>query len=92
MKPDRNDADDLIVLTRVAPELALLIDDEPPKYRFLTNRIANSDVPAELIHYIRGRYYVRRADLPALATALGLHLKQTGRRPAARSHTTRSAA
>jgi hypothetical protein len=80
---------ELIVLTRVAPELALLIDDEPPKYLFLTNRIANSDVPADLIHYIRGRYYVRRTDLPALATALGLRLKPPSR---SRSASRRSAA
>jgi hypothetical protein len=83
---------ELIVLTRVAPELALLIDDEPPKYRFLTNRIANSDVPAELIHYIRGRYYVRRSDLPALAQTLGLRLKQPGHSRAASRSRPRSAA
>jgi hypothetical protein len=75
MKTDSHAPDDLIVLTRAVPELALLIDDERPKYRHVANRIANADVPAELIEYIRGRYYVRRSNLPAFAQALGLRLK-----------------
>jgi hypothetical protein len=78
MTTDLSDTDDLIVLTRVAAELASLIDDEPPKYRFTANRIANAAVPAELIHYIRGHYYVRRSNLRAFAQALGLRLRQPG--------------
>src|SRR3954463_15920833 len=46
MKKDHDVPDDLIVLTRVVPELAPLIDGELPKYRHVTNRIANADVPA----------------------------------------------
>src|SRR4051812_36281631 len=42
MKSDRNDTDDLIVLTRVAFELAPLIVGLPPKYRYTANRIANA--------------------------------------------------
>lgn len=76
MKTDSHAPDDLIVLTRAAPELASLIDDEPPKYRYVANRIANADVPADLVEYIRGRYYVRRSNLSAFAEALGLRLKQ----------------
>ena len=72
---DQNDTDDLIVLTRVAHALVPLIDGEPPKYRHVANRIANADVPADLVEYIRGRYYVRRSNLPAFAEALGLRLK-----------------
>jgi hypothetical protein len=89
MKPDRNDTDDLIVLTRVPPELASLIVGLPPKYRDLTNKLANAEVPAELVEYIRGRNYVRRSNLPAFAQALGLQLKQhdcprSGTSPASR--------
>ena len=76
MKPDRNDTDDLIVLTRVAFELAPLIVGEPPKYRHTANRIANGAVPTELVEYINGRNYVRRSNLRAFAQALGLQLKQ----------------
>jgi hypothetical protein len=76
MKPDRNDTDDLIVLTRVAQELVALIDGEPPPYRATASRIRNADVSADLVEYIRGRYYVRRSNLPAFAQALGLRLKQ----------------
>jgi hypothetical protein len=75
MKSDQNDTDDPIVMTRVPSALAALIDDEPPKYRYVANRIANADVPADLVEYIRGRYYVRRSNLRAFARALGLRLK-----------------
>jgi hypothetical protein len=75
MTIDLSATDDLIVLTRVAFELAPLIVGEPPKYRHVANRIANADVPAELVEYIRGRNYVRRSNLPAFAQALGLQLK-----------------
>jgi hypothetical protein len=91
MKPDRNDTDDLIVLTRVAHALAPLIDGEPPKYRHVANRIANADVPAELVEYIRGRNYVRRSNLAAFAQALGLQLKQPAPTRPARSRASRSA-
>ena len=77
MTIDLNATDDLIVLTRVAFELAPLIVGEPPKYRHTANRIANGEVPADLVEYIRGRYYVRRSNLPAFAQALGLQLKQS---------------
>jgi len=90
MTIDLSATDDLIVLTRVAFELAPLIVGEPPKYRHVANRIANADVPAELVEYINGRNYVRRSNLPAFAQALGLQLKQpdcprSGTSPASRS-------
>jgi hypothetical protein len=75
MKKDPDALDDLIVRTRVAHELAPLIDGLPLNYRDTANRIADADVPAELVEYIRGRYYVRRSNLPAFAEALGLRLK-----------------
>jgi hypothetical protein len=82
MKKDPDALDDLIVRTRVAHELAPLIDGLPLNYRDTTNRIANADVPAELVEYIRGRYYVRRSNLPAFAEALGLRLKPSSMPPA----------
>jgi hypothetical protein len=91
MTVDRNDTDDLIVLTRVPPELASLIVGLPPKYRDLTNKLANAEVPAELVEYIRGRNYVRRSNLPAFAQALGLQLKQPAPTRPARSHASCSA-
>ena len=86
MTSDRNDTDDLIVLTRVAPEMAPMIDGLPLPYRATANRIRNGDVPAELVEYIRGRYYVRRSNLTAFAQALGLQLKQPAPTRPARSH------
>ena len=75
MKADSHALDDLIAMTRTAHEMVPLIDDEPPKYRYVANRIANGEVPADLVEYIRGRYYVRRSNLAAFAEALGLRLK-----------------
>ena len=83
MKTDLSDTDDLIVLTRVAHELEPLIVGLPPKYRYAANRIANADVPANLVEYIRGRYYVRRSNLPAFAEALGLRPKPSSLPPVA---------
>jgi hypothetical protein len=91
MTIDLSATDDLIVLTRVAFELAPLIVGEPPKYRHVANRIANADVPADLVEYINGRYYVRRSNLRAFAQALGLHLKQPAPTRPARSHASCSA-
>ena len=91
MKTDSHALDGLIVLTRVAQELVALIDGEPPKYRHVANRIANADVPAELVEYINGRNYVRRSNLPAFAQALGLQLKQPAPTRPARSHASCSA-
>ena len=91
MTIDLNATDDLIVLTRVAFELAPLIVGEPPKYRHVANRIANADVPAEKVENINGRNYIRRSNLPALAQALGLQLKQPAPTRPARSHASCSA-
>jgi hypothetical protein len=89
MTTDLDNADDLIILTRVAPEMAPLIVGLPLPYRHVANRIRNAAVPAELVEYIRGHYYVRRSNLPAFAQALGLQLKQPA--PTARSRASRSA-
>jgi len=91
MKKDPDALDDLIVRTRVAHELAPLIDGLPLNYRNTANRIADADVPAELVEYIRGRNYVRRSNLPAFAQALGLQLKQPAPTRPAHSHASCSA-
>jgi hypothetical protein len=91
MTSEQNDTDDLIVLTRVAPELVPFLDGPPPKYRHVANRIANADVPAELVEYINGRNYVRRSNLRAFAQALGLQLKQPAQSRSARSRAPRPA-
>src|SRR4051812_16752200 len=91
MKPDRNDKDDLIVLTRVAPEMASIIDGLPLPYRATANRIRNGDVPAELVEYIRGLYSVGRPTLPVFAQALALQLKHPAPPRPARSRSSRSA-
>ena len=62
--------------------MAPLIVGLPLTYRDVTNRIANADVPADLVEYVRGRYYVRRCNLPAFAEALGLRLKPSSLPPA----------
>ena len=92
MTSDQNDTADLIVLTRVAPELAPLLDGPPLPYRATASRIRNADVPAELVEYINGRYYVRRSNLRAFAQALGLQLKQPDRPRSGTSPASRSAA
>jgi hypothetical protein len=92
MKTDSHAPDDLIVRTRVAPELAPMIVGPPLNYRDVANRIANADVPADLVEYIRGRYYVRRSNLRAFAQALGLQLKQPDRPRSGTSPASRSAA
>jgi hypothetical protein len=83
MKKDPDTLDDRIVMTRVAHELAPLIVGEPLPYRATANRIRNADIPAELVEYINGRYYVWRSNLPALAEALGLRLRSSSLPPAA---------
>ena len=76
---------DLIGLAHVSGELRKVIDDPDaaPTHRWLYNKKADGELP--MIVFIRGRYYIFRADLPELARALGLRLKRrsTSRRRAA---------
>jgi hypothetical protein len=46
----------------------------------------------QMIQFIRGRWYCPRPELPALATALGLTLKDPGRPAPARPRANRSTA
>jgi hypothetical protein len=76
---------DLIGLAHVPREMTTLVDDGQsiPSYRGMYLMITDGKVPADLIEYIRGRYYVRRSNLSAFAQVLGLRLKHTRGRPGA---------
>jgi hypothetical protein len=76
---------DLIGLAHVPRELTTMVDDGQsiPSYRSIYLMITDGKVPADLIEYIRGRYYLRRPNLPTLTQVLGLRLKRNRGRPAA---------
>jgi hypothetical protein len=75
---------DLIGLAHVPRELIELIEpgQDVPSYRILYGKVTNGDLP--MAKYVRGRWYFGRPDMPAVAQALGLRLKPSGRRSAAR--------
>ena len=62
----------LIPLSRLASEIAPLIDGQPPSYRALADRVRSGLLPVEMI---AGRYYAQRADMSAIVQVLGLPLK-----------------
>jgi hypothetical protein len=76
---------DLIGLAHVPRELTTMADDGQgiPSYRSIYLMITDGKVPADLIEYIRGRYYLRRPNLPAFAQVLGMRLKRSRGRSAA---------
>jgi hypothetical protein len=80
-----SDAPELVPLSRVPHELLALIEDPPPAYRQIWLTATDGRLP--MLVFLRNRWYCPRPDLPALAQALGLRLKRSGRRPAARSRT-----
>jgi hypothetical protein len=82
MTPETTDPIGLAHVPRVLPTV---VDDGQsiPPYRRIYFMVTDGKVPADLIEYIRGRYYVRRSNLPALAQVLGLRLKRTCGRSAA---------
>jgi hypothetical protein len=59
----------------VRAELAALTEGEPHPRRKIYDLCADGALP--MAQYIRGRWYFARADLPALAQALGLPLKRS---------------
>jgi hypothetical protein len=65
-------------LAHVPRELTTMVDDGQgiPSYRSIYLMITDGKVPADLIEYTRGRYYVRRPNLPALAQVFGMCLKR----------------
>ena len=65
---------DLVRLTRVSLELLALIEDQPPSYRETWMRATDGRLP--MLVFLRNRWYCPRPELPALAQALGLRLKQ----------------
>jgi hypothetical protein len=58
---------DKIQLAFLARELRLLSDQRPPKNRKLWEMIVDGDLPAE---QEGGRWFVKRADLPAIVEIL----------------------
>jgi len=60
--------DDTIPLAQLPRELAAQFTN-PPKYRDLYVKIVDGDLPASRQ---RGRWTVRRCDLPLIAETLGL--------------------
>jgi hypothetical protein len=84
---------DLIPLPHIARELVQIVEpgQDIKGHRQIYHLIGLGLLP--MIVFIRNRWYCPRPELPALAQALGLRLKQPGRsRAASRSRTTRSAA
>jgi len=75
---------DQVGLAHVPRVLPTVVDDGQsiPSYRRIYFMVTDGKVPADLIEYIRGRYYVRRSNLPALAQVLGLRLKRSRGRSA----------
>lgn len=63
--------DERIALVSVPRELKALTGGISPTYRQIWQAAADGDLPAEQIN---GRWYIKRADLPAIAKLLGLSL------------------
>lgn len=61
--------DGTIQLAHTPRALAEMTGLAPPAYRKLHQLVLNATIPAEMI---RGRWYVQRAHLPAIATFLGM--------------------
>jgi hypothetical protein len=75
---------DLVGLVQIPRELNALVEDgrEIPGHRRLYHELGLGKLP--MIQLVRGRWYCPRPELPALATALGLRLKRSGRPRASR--------
>jgi hypothetical protein len=75
---------DLVGLVQIPRELTELVEPgQDPGHRRIYHELGLGKLP--MIQHIRGRWYCPRPDLQALATALGLRLKRTGRPRASRS-------
>jgi hypothetical protein len=75
---------DLIPLPHVARELVQIVEpgQDIKGHRQLYHEIGLGKLP--MMVFIRNRWYCPRPELPALAQALGLRLKPSGRRSASR--------
>jgi hypothetical protein len=76
---------DLLGLAQIPRELTELIEpgQEIPGHRRIYHEIGLGKLP--MILHVRGRWYCPHPELVALATALGLRLKRSGRPRANRS-------
>ena len=61
--------DERIPLVSATRELKAITVGRSPPYQHIWKLIANGDLPAEQIN---GRWFIKRADLPAIAKLLGL--------------------
>jgi hypothetical protein len=64
---------DLIGLPRLPGEIRALTGEHPPSYRDLYEAAVDGIIPAR---HVRGRWYVDRQDLWAVAMALGLKVPE----------------
>ena len=72
---------EMMALTALPRELTALTGKQAPSYRKLWSLTVDGRIPADQVN---GRYQVRRADLPAIATALGLAVAGDSLAPKAR--------
>jgi hypothetical protein len=54
--------------------LAAIAAGQPVEYRTVYKQVLNGNLPAD---NIRNRWYVLKSDLPAIAAAFGMTLRQT---------------
>jgi hypothetical protein len=73
-----------IGLPHIARELSQIVEpgQSLPNRDQLYHRICGGEL--QMIQFVRGRWYCPRPELPNLALALGLRLKQPDARPASR--------
>lgn len=79
--------DDLIPLPHLPRELGAIVEpgQQIAGHRKLYTMVSNGNL--SMIVFDRGRWKCPRPELPALAQALGLRLKQSRGRPAAKAPT-----
>ncbi|MBO1081853.1 hypothetical protein [Roseomonas haemaphysalidis] len=66
-------APDRIPLSQLPRELAAIASGQTVDYRAAYRQVLNGNLPAD---NIRSRWYIQRADLPAIAAAFGMTLRQ----------------
>ena len=82
---------EMLGLPHLARELDQIVEPGQiiPNRDRIYNLVCGGDL--QMIRFIRGRWYLPRDQLPALATALGLQLKQDASTRPARPRATRPA-
>ncbi|RKK03313.1 hypothetical protein EBE87_25935 [Pseudoroseomonas wenyumeiae] len=78
-------SEDHLPLSRVPRELAAIASGGPVEYHHVYKQVLNGNLPAD---NIRNRWYVLKSDLPAIAAAFGMTLRQTLSEPTRRQRRT----